>query len=82
MEINMEKTVYGVKMKQDASWSLVVSIFWLVAAVFLYALGALIVFFEMAEVLTLIAILLWFLGTVFGLIGLVKGIRLVWNNWD
>ena len=69
-------------MKQDASWSLIVSIFWLVAAVFLYALGALIVFFEMAELLTLIALLLWILGTAFGLIGLFKGIRLVWQNWD
>ena len=82
MEINVEKTVYGVKLKQDAIYGLTVSIFWIAAAVFMYALGALIVFFEMAELLTLIALLLWILGTAFGLIGLFKGIKLVWQNWD
>ena len=80
MEFNTEKTLWDVKMKQDATWSMAVAIFWLVAAVFLYVFGALMIWFFVAG--EIIAIIAWLPATAFGLIGLVKGIRLVWQNWN
>ena len=81
MEINLEKTVYDVKLKQDAVWSMVVAIFWLVAAVLFIGVGTFIAFVIGGELRGLFSALFWIAGAVFGLIGLVKGIRLIWQNW-
>ena len=60
----------------DKTWSLVVSVFWIAAALFLYALGAIVLLWLNLD--EIFAVLFWLAGTVCGLIGVVKGIRLIY----